>query len=97
MSKKRSEVEHRPTITDEKLVWAIGTVRFQLNKRMEEKGKGAWLSRHEILGIITEECDVELKEAVHSSNKQHIMAELCDIAVGCVFAMACIEQGTLDW
>ena len=97
MNKRRSEVAHRPVITDGNLKWAMGALKHHLDSRLEQKGKGAWISRHEILGIITEECDVELKEAVHSESNQQIMAELCDIAVGCVFAMACIEQGTLDW
>lgn len=94
---KRSDKDHRPQITDDNLKWAMDALKAHLDKKLDQKGKGAWLSRHEILGIITEEVDVELKEAVHSETNQQIMGELADIAVGCVFAMACIEQGTLDW
>jgi hypothetical protein len=63
---------------------------------LNKKGYGSWKSRHEILGIITEEFD-ELVKAVRCESEDRIKSELYDIAVGCVFAIACIERGNLDW
>lgn len=65
-------------------------------QRLNEKGYGAWLSRHEILGFLTEEY-TESVEAVHSGNLDDLKSELMDCAVGCIFAMACIDAGALDW
>jgi NTP pyrophosphatase (non-canonical NTP hydrolase) len=63
---------------------------------LNKKGYGSWKSRHEIMGIVTEEYD-ELIKAVRSESEDRVKSELYDIAVACVFAIACIEQGNLDW
>jgi hypothetical protein len=94
---KRSDKDHREQIKDHNISHAAEQVYQHTVKKLEEKGQGTWLSRHEILGIITEECDVELKEAVHSGSLKRIKEELLDLGCACQFAIACIDQGTLDW
>lgn len=69
---------------------------FKMMGRLKEKGNGAWLSRHEILGIIAEEY-TETVDAVHSGTLENVKQELLDLAGGCFFAVACIDQKTLDW
>jgi NTP pyrophosphatase (non-canonical NTP hydrolase) len=64
--------------------------------RLEAKGYGTFASTHEILGIIAEEYD-ELKDAIRKNDTEEIKQELLDIAVSCHFAIACINEKTLDW
>ena len=94
---KRSEKAHRPRINKGRLDDASRIVKQRLFERLKEKGFGAWTSRHEILGILEEEYNVELKEAVHSGDITDIKRELIDVAVGCLFAIACIDSDALDW
>lgn len=94
---KRSDKDHRPQIKRLAVKKAGETVRRKLLDRLDnDKGWGAWLSRHEISGFITEEYD-EVKDAVHGGSLADIKSELMDIAVGCIFAIACIDSKTLDW
>jgi len=67
-----------------------------LKNRIIEKGDGTFSSKHEILGVITEEY-YELVMAVHNESPQRITEELIDIAVGAIFAAACIDEQALDW
>lgn len=93
---KRSDKDHRKQIPRQQLIDAINKTRHWLFERLEQKGYGTWTSRHEVLGIITEEY-TELVEAVHSGTTQNIEAELVDIAVACLFSIACINEKGLDW
>jgi len=85
-----------PVIGDNACRKAIDTVRLKLSSRLLEKGCGAFVSRHEIFGIVAEEYD-ELLEAVRSKSLECVHDELLDIAVACVFGMACICENTTDW
>jgi uncharacterized protein YabN with tetrapyrrole methylase and pyrophosphatase domain len=92
----QSERGNRPIVETGSIVNANGEIMNRLIDRLRGKGAGAWLSRHEILGIITEEYH-EFIEASHSRNREQMKQELIDIAVGCIFAVACINDKTLDW
>jgi len=93
---KRSEQGNRPIISAEQIDDAIDKIITAAGERLHEKGHGAWTSRHEILGIVSEEFR-ELENAVHREDDQRIVEELKDIAVGAIFSIACINAGTLDW
>jgi len=67
-----------------------------MRDRLNEKGPGSFVSRHEILGALQEEWD-EFKETVHSSTFSDTKDELFDLAVGAVFAIACINAGKVGW
>ena len=95
-NQKPSDKEHRQQITKQQVGEAIALVRYHLFRRLEQKGFGTWLSRHEILGFLTEEYH-EAVESIHSKPIDEVRAELVDIAVGCVFSVACIDSKTLDW
>lgn len=95
-NEQRSNVKHRPKISCDDLSTAQYDIGVKLHKRMKEKGNGAWLSRHEILGILTEE-KKEVIDAVHGGTLDELRKELIDVAVGCIFGIACIDQKTLDW
>ena len=97
MTQKRSDKEHRPQITRIQVRCAVDQTVTKLFDRLDnEKGWGSWLSRHEILGFLTEEYD-EVKDAVHTKTLAELKSELIDIADGCIFAIACINAETLDW
>lgn len=74
-------------------------LKSELGRRLREKGRGTFSSKHELLGIITEEY-LEVQCAVQSKGDvDHIKlrAELLDVAVACVFGVACIDAKTMDW
>ncbi len=97
MNQKRSDKDHRPQITRAQVGRAISETTTKLFDRLDnDKGWGSWLSRHEILGFLEEE-SYETTKAVHEGNLDDVARELQDVAVGCIFAIACIRAGTLDW
>ena len=93
---KRSDKDYRPQLTLKNVSDSSNEVFNRLIIRLEEKGWGSWLSRHEILGFFEEE-KYELTKAVHSESLGGVKRELIDIAVGCIFGIACIDNGSLDW
>lgn len=75
---------------------AMHTVKIMLEHRLEQKGRGTLASRHEILGVVTEEMR-ELEKAVEVKPLKDVSDELVDIAVGCIFGLACINARAVDW
>lgn len=68
-----------------------------MRDRIEEKGRGAFVSSHEILGILTEEM-TEFTEAVHAkSSDEEKIAELTDIAVAALIGITSIRCGGTQW
>ena len=87
----------RTQISREQIDKGIAVFRDELFKRLDQKGYGTMASRHEILGVITEEMR-ELEEAVCiSKTGENVGDELMDIAVGAVFGYICMREGTVDW
>ena len=77
----------RPQVSDSVLLQAIESVTVNTGKRIENKGRGAFLSNHEMLGIIAEEYH-ELIEAVRQNDPVEVANELTDVAIACVFSIA---------
>ena len=86
----------RTQISTDAVLEAVKDLTNKLNYRLNQKGYGTFSSRHEILGVIQEEHN-ELIEAVTNLDLSEIKQELLDIAVGAIFAIACINEETLDW
>lgn len=84
-------MSEREQISSEVIKEAIDQTAAKLKMRLEEKGYGAFVSIHEILGIVTEEFH-ELVEAVRWNNQIEVKEELLDIAVGAIFGVACINN-----
>jgi len=68
----------------------------ELDYRLNEKGSGTFSSRHEIQGCVTEEYH-EAVVALKTNDVEHYKKELLDIAVSCIFGVACIESKTIEW
>ena len=75
---------------------AINECKRELRFRLIEKGAGTFSSRHEIQGVLTEEYH-EAIDALRGNNIDEFKQELIDIAVSCIFGIACIEAKTLEW
>lgn len=78
---------NRPEATDKVLLAAIEALTVNVGRRIEEKGRGAFVSSHEALGVVTEEFH-ELVEAVRQNDPIETAEELMDIAVACIMAVA---------
>lgn len=87
---------NRITVSQEALETSIKEISRKTDFRMKQKGRHAWQSTHEILGVITEEY-WELQEAIKNNDVEAIKKELIDIGVACHFGIACINEKTLDW
>ena len=85
----------RPEVSDEILNKTLEELVRNAGKRIETKGKHAFISNHEGLGIIAEEYH-ELIEAVRSNDPVEVASEAMDIAVGCVFLVASLLQKEED-
>lgn len=77
----------RLDVTDAQLLQAIEVLTRNVGKRMEQHGRGSFVSAHESLGVITEEYQ-ELVTAVKSNDPMDIAQELMDVAVGAIFGAA---------
>jgi NTP pyrophosphatase (non-canonical NTP hydrolase) len=87
----------REEITPYKIEKSVDFVKDRLNKTLEKKGYGTLASTHEILGVLEEEMH-ELLLAIHGNAvDDEVAEELADIAVGAIFAIACIGSQTIDW
>lgn len=86
----------RPKITHDQVAEAINIIIQRLDERIQEKGEGSFLSTHEILGVLSEEHS-EVEEAVFDNDPQALESELEDMAVGSIFALACLRAGHLHW
>lgn len=86
----------RPIVDSRFNLEALSGLQKALQVRLQEKGPRAFASTHEVLGIITEEFH-ELVDAVRSNDRPSVAGELMDIAVACIFGLACIKSDAMDW
>jgi len=84
----------REQVSEGEIIEAFKALEAKLDLRLIQKSSQTFVSRHEILGMITEEY-TELIEAVHGGDRIRIREELLDVAVGAVFSIACLKH--LDW
>ena len=75
---------------------AVNKTVEKLKFRLEQKGYGTFASRQEILGVITEEYK-EFLDAVHKKDYNEMREEIIDLAVSCIFGLACFDENTIDW
>ena len=87
----------RPEITVSDLNMAITVLQKHMAEVLNHKGPGAFISSHEIVGVLMDERS-ELIAAIQSkSGLDAIRHELLDEATAAIFGVACIDARTLDW
>lgn len=85
----------RPKVEKVEIRCAEGEIEDWLSFRIKQKGRGAFISLHEIRGMMDEEFE-ELKDALHEKNTDKIVHELKDVIAGGIFALACIRGGHIE-
>jgi len=75
---------------------AIAQLKEHLIKILDRKGTKTFASRHEVMGLLLEEFN-ELERANHKDDDVEFKYELLDLAATAIFAIACVEQETMDW
>jgi NTP pyrophosphatase (non-canonical NTP hydrolase) len=92
-----SEQTHtRPDIIAETTYESLTIIKDALFRKLNQKGNHAFVSTHEILGVVTEEYH-EVIDAVKYNNKDKVRKELIDLAVACVHGISSIDNGKIDW
>lgn len=87
---------NRVELSDQQVMKAVDKTVEKLKYRLRQKGYGTFASRHEILGVLTEEYK-EFVDAVHKKDYDEMKEEIIDLAVGCIFGLACFDEKTIDW
>ena len=86
----------RPQISADEINLTITQVQRKVRDRLDEKGRGIFVSRHEMLGIITEEY-LELIVAVETGSMANLKDELVDITVAGIVSIASLKTGQVEW
>jgi NTP pyrophosphatase (non-canonical NTP hydrolase) len=69
---------------------ALVDLARELRRRLAKHGPGAYVDAHHALGVIVEEM-AELTDAIRANDERETIAELFDVAVGAVFAVASLR------
>jgi len=92
--KKRNGI--RLDIDQSKYNDAVHDVNNHAMTVIHRKGDGAYISRHEILGILTEEYQ-EVVEAIHLGKlNTEVIHELKDLAFACIWGIVSIKAGATE-
>lgn len=78
---------------------AMSDLKQGLERRLQEKGWGISVSRHEIYGLLVEEFD-ELLKALRQHGpeaRRQFREELLDIGVGVILGLCSIDTHQMDW
>ena len=86
----------REPVTPESEVAAFEAFKRAINEDKQSKGIGTFASRHEILGVLTEEFH-ELMQAVENNHMGEFEEELLDIVVAAFWGVASLKNKTLEW
>jgi len=91
----KTEVNHvgagRAKITDKEINRSIVLVSEKIQMRLLQKHRGAYIGNHETYGILAEEFNKELLDALHANDDKKFYKELLDIAVGAILGMASMK------
>lgn len=87
----------RIPISADQVNMAFRVAQTHMADVLNRKGPGTFASTHEILGVLEDERR-ELVKAVQAKQPlADIRHELLDQAVICIFGVACMDAGALDW
>lgn len=86
----------RPQISKELVRDVVKIIEHKIEDRLDEKGRGIFVSRHEVMGVILE----EFNEAIYACENEELhnfMGEILDVAVGCAIALASFRTEKMEW
>jgi hypothetical protein len=86
----------RPGVDDSEIADAFSSVKSKLAMRISQYGRGIFISRHEVMGIVDEEI-YELHDAVRDGEFSGIRDELVDVAVAAIWGIVSIDKGKMNW
>ncbi len=81
-------MNQRTKLTDEDIAKAVELVKVMIDLRLTQKGRGSYIGNHETYGILAEEFNKELLDALCADDDQRFHGELLDIVVGGILGMA---------
>jgi len=80
--------ERRAELTDKEIEKSLALVKEKIEMRLLQKQRGAYIGNHETYGILSEEFNKELLDALKANDNEQFYCELIDIAVGAILGMA---------
>lgn len=86
----------RHQVTDHDVDVAAQLVMAALCDRIDEKGRGIFVSSHEVQGALVEEVD-EFKGEVRNNDSKKQKDELLDVAVAALWGIVSLQSGKMDW
>lgn len=87
----------RENVTSEEINKILKIFKEHYEEQVRRKGSGAFASRHEIYGVLSEEVFEVLQNLHGDSTNDDFIYELLDVAVVCLFGAASIASGKVDW
>lgn len=90
------DTQCRPQMSDNAIDRAMEDVMRKLMFRLDQKGRGIFMSSHEIEGIVGEEVR-EFQRAVEINDSENQREELTDIAVAAILGIVSRNSGKMDW
>lgn len=86
----------RHQVNDHDIDKAVQLMMAALCDRLDEKGRGIFVSGHEILGVIVEELH-EFEDEVKANNGEKQKQELLDLGVAILWGIVSRDSGKMDW
>lgn len=81
-------MDQRVDVTDQEMTEAMRLIGEGLQKRILQKGRKCFIGPHEIFGMVAEEFNKELMDAMHKNDRSAFVEELIDVGVTCLFGIA---------
>jgi len=91
----------RPKATSTQITFTIAAAVTAYKNALKEppdgKGRGLFVSTHEIYGVLKEEVEEFFDEVKANAPATKLEAELLDIIVSAMHGITSIRSGELDW
>lgn len=86
----------RHQLTDAEIERVLADVKQHYERTLEDKGRGIFVSTHEIRGALDEEVG-EAHVAFHDDNPAQIRRELFDVITAAIHGIASLDSERMDW
>lgn len=86
----------RYEVTNAEITDCLNMFKLHYSNKLFEKGKGIFVSSHEIDGVLGEEVQ-EWQVALHTNDAVLLQAELLDVMVSAFHGLVSLRSGQMDW